>query len=112
MRTARTPWARLVGLMGGRRLEPGAALVFPDRRQIPTSFVFMPIDVCFYGADGTVERIVHGLRPWRISPYVRRAAGVLELPAGTLSARRCRGTGCASPSGNAVIVRRSGRQRR
>jgi hypothetical protein len=26
------------------------------------------------------------LRPWRFSPYYRQAAGVIELPAGTLAA--------------------------
>lgn len=42
-----------------------------------------PIDVLFLDREGL---ILHGgtLPPWKLSPWVRRSTGVLELPAGTL----------------------------
>jgi uncharacterized membrane protein (UPF0127 family) len=49
-----------------------------------------PIDAVFVGRpdrDGTrrVVAVRAGLRPWRgLVPYVRGAAAVLELPAGTV----------------------------
>ena len=85
-RVAADPWTRLVGLMGRRRLAAGTGLVFPGTRQIHTHFMRVPIDVAFYEADGTVTHVIHALEPWRISPDVRSAAGIVELPAGTLSA--------------------------
>jgi uncharacterized membrane protein (UPF0127 family) len=85
-RVATEPWTRLIGLMGRRRLEAGAALVFTGTRQIHTHFMRVPIDVLFYGADGAVADLVHALRLWRVSPHVGSAAGAIELPAGTLVA--------------------------
>ncbi len=89
VRVAADPWTRLIGLMGRRAVVPGTALVFPGTRQIHTHFMRVPIDVVFYAADGTVVHVLHALRPWRLSPRVRAAAGVVELPAGTLA------SGCA-----------------
>jgi hypothetical protein len=86
VRVAADPWTRLIGLIGRRNLAAGTALVFPGTRQIHTHFMRLPIDAVFYAADGTVVHVLHALRPWHISPRVRRAAGVVELPAGTLAA--------------------------
>ena len=36
--------------------------------------------------EGAIVYLIHSLRPWRVSPRVRGAAGVIELPAGTLAA--------------------------
>jgi uncharacterized membrane protein (UPF0127 family) len=79
-------WTRLVGLMGRRSLAAGTALLFPGTRQIHTHFMRVPIDVLFYATDGTVLHVIHAQRPWRVSPPVRPAAGVVELPPGTLAA--------------------------
>lgn len=90
VRVAADPWTRLIGLMGRRALAPGTALVFPGTRQIHTHFMRVPIDVVFYAVDGTVVRVIHALRPWRVSPSVPSAAGLVELPAGTLAATATR----------------------
>lgn len=42
-----------------------------------------PIDAIFLARDNTVLRIFHSMRPNRVSPMVRGAHAVLELPAGT-----------------------------
>ena len=46
------------------------------------------IDVVFLDDAGRVLRVVHALQPNRISPRVKGATSVLELPAGTARARR------------------------
>lgn len=90
VRVAADPWTRLIGLMGRRALAPGTALVFPGTRQIHTHFMRVPIDVVFYTADGTILHVLHTLRPWSLSPRVPDAAGVVELPAGTLASNSAR----------------------
>lgn len=72
--------------MARRELAPGTALVLPGTRQIHSHFMWVPIKVVFYTADGAVLHRIHSLVPWRVSARVPGAAGVIELPAGTLAA--------------------------
>jgi Flp pilus assembly protein TadG len=83
-----TFWERLRGMIGRGR-EPEAYL-FPHTNMVHTCFMGYPIDVAFLAKDGTVLRVVT-LRPWRLSPYVRGTAHILEAPAGALSALRSHG---------------------
>ena len=58
---------------------------------VPCQWIHMfgmrfPIDVAFLAADGRVLAVHHALRPNRLSRLVVRAAGVLELAVGALSA--------------------------
>ena len=87
-RRATDPWTRFWGLMGRRRLPTGEALVFPGVKGVHTHFMRFPIDVVFYDRDGVVVEVAHALRPWRFSAYLRKADGVIELPAGTARAAR------------------------
>lgn len=86
VRWATTPWSRLLGLMGRKRLASGAALIFPGERGVHTYFMRFPIDVVFFDREGVVVDVAHTLRPWRFSAYRRKASGVIELPAGTARA--------------------------
>lgn len=43
------------------------------------------IDVLFLNAEGEVEGSYENLPPWRATRILRRAQGVLELPAGTVA---------------------------
>ena len=52
-------------------------------RSIHTFFMRYAIDVAFLGKDRTVL-FMATYPPWRISRIILSAAGVLELPAGTL----------------------------
>ena len=83
---ATNPWTRFWGLMGRSHLPPGAALVFPGVQGVHTHFMRFPIDLVFYDRDWVVVEVVEGLRPWRFSPYRRKAKGVIELPAGAARA--------------------------
>ena len=82
-------WARFRGLMGRRTLAPGTGLYLPDS-SIHMFFMRFPIDALFVaGPDAQGRRRVVAVRgdlpAWRglVMP-VRGAAGVVELPAGTL----------------------------
>jgi len=88
---ATTFWGRLLGLMGRRSLAEGEGL-FLTTASIHMLFMRFPIDALFVGpADDaglrTVLAVRHRLPPWRgIVLPVRGAAGVVELPGGTLLA--------------------------
>ena len=82
-------WARFRGLMGRDALAADEGLYLPDS-SIHMFFMRFPIDALFVSSadDRGLRRVValrHDLPPWRgmVLP-VRGAAGVVELPAGTL----------------------------
>ena len=84
-------WGRFRGLMGRPSLAVSEGLYLPTA-SIHMLFMRFPIDALFLAqpdADGlsTVVALRHDLPPWRglVLP-VPRAAGVVELPAGTLKA--------------------------
>jgi uncharacterized membrane protein (UPF0127 family) len=90
--TAASLWGRFMGLMGRRSLPADHALWLPGDNGIHMFFMRFPIDVVFLAkpnADGSrrVVSVHRGLRPWTgMIPLVRGAAGVLELPVGTVDA--------------------------
>jgi uncharacterized membrane protein (UPF0127 family) len=91
--TAGSLWARFLGLMGRRSLPAGHGLWLTGTNGIHMFFMRFPIDAVFLGrpaaADGSrpVLAVRRSLRPWTgIVPLVRGAAGVLELPTGTIDA--------------------------
>jgi uncharacterized membrane protein (UPF0127 family) len=85
-------WAKFMGLMGRPSLATGAALWLPDSNGIHMMFMRFPIDALFVGTLGPdggrpVVSVNPDLPAWRgLVPLVRRAHGVLELPAGTIAA--------------------------
>jgi uncharacterized membrane protein (UPF0127 family) len=90
VRTARSLWARFMGLMGRRALAPGEGLWLPTDASIHMLFMRFPIDAVFLApADGAgpgawrVIAIRERLRPWTgVVWFVRGARGCLELEAG------------------------------
>src|SRR5262245_51254895 len=83
LRPAHTHWTRLRGLLGTRRLETGDGLWIRPSNQVHMFGMRYAIDVVFLDDRGRVLRVVHDLQPNRISPRVKGATSVLELPAGT-----------------------------
>lgn len=79
---ARSPVSRLVGLMGRRSLREGQALFFPSCQSIHTCFMRFAIDVVFVDRALRVVALRCALPPWRMTPVVWGAWGVIELPAG------------------------------
>lgn len=78
---ARTPWARLKGLLGAAPLPPGHGLLLERCRAVHTVGMGRAIDVVFVAADGAVLELRRGLGAGRVA-VCRRAVSVLELAAG------------------------------
>jgi uncharacterized membrane protein (UPF0127 family) len=78
---ARSPWARLRGLLGVWRLPPGQGLLFERCRAVHTVGMRRAIDVVFVGGDGVVLDLRRGLGRCRFA-FCSRAAMVIELAAG------------------------------
>ena len=85
LRVADTHWTRLKGLLGTDALAPGDGLWIRPCRQVHMFGMRYAIDVVFLDDAYRVVGLVRHLEPWRISPSVRAATSVIELPAGTIS---------------------------
>ncbi len=86
LRPAHTHWARLKGLLGTRSLAAGDGLWLKPCNQVHMIGMRYAIDVVFLDADHHVVHAISGLKPGKISPKIRGATSVLELPDGTLAA--------------------------
>lgn len=65
-------------------LKPGQGLDIRPCNSIHMMFMRFRIDAVFYDKSGTVVRVASNLPTWRGLAFGgRRAAGVLELPAGS-----------------------------
>ncbi len=78
-------WQRFVGLMGKTSLPMGEGLHIVPCNSIHTFFMRIPIDVLFLDAENKVVRRDEAMPPWRMTPPIRGARTVLELPIGTLT---------------------------
>ena len=76
---ADTARARRRGLLGRDSFD--GALVLRPCRNVHTARMRFAIDVAFCDPEGVVLRTV-SLPPWRVSPYVHKAAFAIEAQAG------------------------------
>jgi uncharacterized membrane protein (UPF0127 family) len=83
---ADTPASRRRGLLGTESLPEGEGLIIVPCRNVHTIGMKYPIDVVFVDESWAVKRVVHGLKPGRLSPLVFNSRAVLELPAGVAAA--------------------------
>lgn len=81
------PLSRLQGLLFRSSLPPDEALWLVPCSGIHMYFMRFPIDVIFLDQKQVIIHLIHRLRPWQRSPFLRKAASVLELPAGSLWGR-------------------------
>ncbi|MFZ5650946.1 MAG: DUF192 domain-containing protein [Bacillota bacterium] len=79
--------SRLIGLMGRKTMAEGSALVLRPCRSVHTFFMCFNIDLVFLDLRGMVVHLIRDMPPFRISPLVRRASLVVELPGGTVRNR-------------------------
>lgn len=83
---ADTRAARRTGLLGRQGLDAGEGLWIVPCRGVHTIGMRFAIDVLALDRQGLVIDRVVNMKPWRIRLPRRGAAGVLELPAGTIEA--------------------------
>ena len=76
---------RLRGLLGRSELPAGNALAIAPCAAIHAFFMKFAVDAVFLDRRGHVVRALAELPPWRATRFHRRAAQVVELPAGTLA---------------------------
>jgi uncharacterized protein len=81
---AKTIRARMKGLLGRDELEEGQGLLIRPCTSIHSFFMRFIFDAAFIDKAGRVLHVIHSMKKWRMSKYVARAAGVVELPAGVL----------------------------
>ena len=83
-RIADSFFSRFMGLMGKKTLKQGAGLLITPCNSIHMLFMRFPIDAVFLGSGNEAVHIIKGMKPWRLSPIIRKAHSVLELPEGTV----------------------------
>jgi uncharacterized membrane protein (UPF0127 family) len=83
---ARSPIARMKGLLGRRYLPPGEGILLRPASSIHTAFMRFPIDAVFLDGEGTVLKVERDLPAWRMSAR-RGSKSVLELSAGEAERR-------------------------
>lgn len=83
-RCATTLLSRAIGLLGRSELRGFDALILPSCKAVHMWGMRFAIDVVFFTADYKVVHLIEDLRPWRCSPYIRTASGVIEFASGTL----------------------------
>jgi hypothetical protein len=74
--------SRMRGLLGRTGMDQDEALWLAPCSQIHMFFMKFAIDAIFLDKNRRVLRIFENLKPWRITPWVWRAHGVLEMTAG------------------------------
>jgi uncharacterized membrane protein (UPF0127 family) len=84
VRAARTFRERVVGLLATPRLGAGEGLWISPCQAIHTFGMRYPIDIAFLDAEGVVRHQAT-VKPWRLSAWVRKTVGVLELAEGELA---------------------------
>jgi uncharacterized protein len=86
VRLANTYFKRLFGLMGKPGLPTGAGLWIVPCNSIHSALMRFEFDAVFVDKDNQVLHLIHRMKPWGLSPMIKGAKAVLELPGGTLAA--------------------------
>lgn len=77
-------FTRLKGLLGKKQMPAGEGLLIKPCSSVHTFGMKMSIDVVFLSKENEVLYIMEKMPPGKISPVVKKASAVLELPAGQL----------------------------
>ena len=83
---ADTMLSRMKGLLGRKMLGLGEGLILVPCSAIHTMWMSFAIDAIFFDRDRRVLAIIEELKPFRMSRFYPKARGVVELPAGVISA--------------------------
>jgi len=83
-------WTRLKGLIGKKGLNKEEGLLITPCNIIHTWGMNFSIDVLFLSVSNEVVYILEHIPPNKVSPYIKKAAFVIELPAGRIAECRCK----------------------
>jgi hypothetical protein len=72
---------RMRGLLGRSEPGPDEGMWLQDCRVVHTIGMRFPIDLAYVDGAGRIRKLVHGLRPWRVSACLT-ARSVIELKSG------------------------------
>ncbi len=86
VRLANTLTTRLVGLLPQHQLAPQQGLWISPCNSIHSIGMRFEFDAAFIGGQGQVLHVIQAMRPFKVSPLVRHAVAVLEVPAHSLAA--------------------------
>lgn len=75
-------YQRFLGLMFRPHLNEGEGIWLEPSQAVHTHFMRFAIDLLFLDREGRVLKVMQGMQPWRISPIVKEARAVVELPVG------------------------------
>lgn len=85
-------YSRLKGLLGKKLMPEGEGLIIYPCTMVHSIGMKINIDVLFMSAKNEIVYIIEGMTPNHVSPHVKNASYVLELPAGQV-ARTCTAVG-------------------
>lgn len=85
LRMADNFFTRAKGLLGTKSLPEGHGLLIRPCNSVHMLGMSYAIDVVFLSKTLEVLRVIPELKPWRLSPVVKGAHQVLELPQGTIA---------------------------
>jgi len=74
--------SRLKGLIGKKDMAEGEGLIINPCMMVHSIGMKINIDVLFISKNNEIVHIVENMTPNRISPYIKAAQYVIELPAG------------------------------
>jgi uncharacterized protein len=83
-REARSTSERMKGLLGRDGLEEGEGLYITPCTSIHSFFMRFVFDAIFVDKEGFVLHLIPRMKKWRMSKWLPRAAGVIELPEGVI----------------------------
>lgn len=90
---------RLKGWLGRRKVDFNEALIIYPCNMVHSLGMKIPIDVIFVGKNGEIVHLMEAMQPGRISPLVKKAHYVIELPAGKIK-------GSATRIGHRILLER------
>lgn len=85
MRSARSLFKRMQGLMFSEELPDCDGFLIKPCNSIHTFFMKYDLDVIFLDDKMKVVKVIYGLKPWRMTGIYFRSVQVLEMKSGTLN---------------------------
>jgi len=85
LKVANTFLSRFLGLMGKKSLPEGSALLISPCKMVHNCFMRFSIDILFIDSKNKIVGLCPGLRPWRLSPFIKNSKSVIECNKGIIS---------------------------